>query len=130
MPALPINDDDRALIKPYVILPMILRAFERDTRVFQSLRTPDPYVGWINAAKERLSAELRANRFEAVKRGVRVYDEQRTPAGMTVRYMCRGYHGEMTLSNEEISVEAAELMRKYLTFENEEKGAAPADGLR
>ncbi|AIQ65436.1 hypothetical protein PSTEL_22305 [Paenibacillus stellifer] len=114
---LPITDADRALIKPYIILPMVLRAFERDTRIFLNFRTPDPYVDWIHAARERLSVEVRLTRFEAVRRGIRVYDEERTASGMSVHYLCRGHHGNLFLTNAEIAELAVKLMRKYLSLQ-------------
>lgn len=45
-----ITEEDHALIRPYVILPMVQAAFERDSRVFLTLRTPDPYVDWLTQA--------------------------------------------------------------------------------
>ncbi|AHV98967.1 hypothetical protein [Paenibacillus sabinae] len=112
-----ITEEDRALIKPYVILPLVLHAFERDTRVFLNLRSPDPYVDWIHAARERLCHETRLTRYEALKRGLNIYKNERTGSGIVVKFHYRGSGGEMTLENREIAEIAVSLMRKYLTFE-------------
>ncbi|NGM81181.1 hypothetical protein G5B47_02010 [Paenibacillus sp. 7124] len=114
---LPTTDADRALLKAYVILPLVLSAFERDTRVFLNLRSPRKYIEWIYEARERLSVETRLTRFEAAKCGVKIYEELRTDGGITVRYACRYQYGEITLTNAEIANEAAGFMRNYLTFD-------------
>ncbi|WP_379161402.1 hypothetical protein [Paenibacillus sp. sgz5001063] len=115
-----ITEDDRSLIKPYVILPLVQAAFERDSRVFLTLRTPDPYVDWLNAARERLSNEAKAVRAQAHRRGVKITEQQRVNGTLLVRYQCRGYFGDMALEDAEIAEEAAGFMRRLLAFENAE----------
>ncbi|MEC0167840.1 hypothetical protein [Paenibacillus graminis] len=104
-----------------MILPMVQAAFERDSLVFLSLRTPDPYVDWLYAARERLSLKARMVKYNARQRSITVTKQQRVAGGILVRYQCRGYFGDITLSNAEIAQEAAGLMRKYLTFDYTEQ---------
>lgn len=112
-----ISDKDFALIKHYVILPMVLQAFERDTLIFLNLRSPKPYVDWIYAARERLSRGTRLTRYKASERGIQIYAEEKTAEGIRVRFMCRGVQEECPLTNAVIADEAAKLMHRYLTFD-------------
>ncbi|OME22208.1 hypothetical protein NSS98_21060 [Paenibacillus sp. FSL E2-0274] len=111
-----ITEQDRTLIKPYVILPMVQAAFERDSNVFLNLKTPDPYVDWLAQARERLASEARKIKNEAFRRGIRMTSKQRIDGGLLVRYQCRGFFGDLALPDTEVAEEAAELMRRLLKF--------------
>lgn len=116
MAALPITEEDRALIRPLLVLPMVEAAFVRDSRIFQTLQSPEPYVDWLTQARERLAAEVRAVKAQVYRRGIRIVEQQRVKDGFIARYQCRGHHGDFVLRNEEIAKEAAEMMRTLLTF--------------
>lgn len=111
-----ITAEDRALIKPYVIMSLIKAAFERDSNVFLQLKTPDPYVDWLTQTRAKLSLEARRIKTEAYQRGIRITSNQRIEGGLLARYQCRGYFGDILLPDAEVAEEAAELMRRLLTF--------------
>jgi hypothetical protein len=115
-----ITDEDRALIKPYVILTMVHTAFERDSHVFLSLKTPEPYVDWLTQARERLTLESHKILNETHRRGIKMTKTQRIDGGVLARYQCRGYFGDLTLRDAEVTEEAAKMMQKLLTFNNGE----------
>jgi hypothetical protein len=111
-----ITEKDRALIKPYVILPMIQTAFERDSNVFLHLKTPDPYVDWLTQARERLAGEARKIKNEAYRRGIRIENQHRVDNLFLIRFQCRGNFGDLTLSDAEVAEEATGIMRRVLMF--------------
>jgi len=110
-----ITNEDRRIVKRYIILPMIITAFERDSRYIQEqLKTPGPYVDVIKGASERAHKDLMEVKKYFWLRGIKVYDEQNTRVGRKAKFMCRGYTSFMELRWEYISAEASVMMRKYL----------------
>lgn len=55
---------------------------------------------------------------QAHRRGIRITDKQRINGTLIIRYQCRGQCGGLTIPDAEVAEEAAELMRRLLTFEN------------
>lgn len=110
-----ITDEDRTLVKYYIILPMILTAFERDTSIMNNLlKTPDPYIERVHLAMNSLTLDITTIKRKLRDLGIKVYETIRELNGVYTRFLCRGYHGHMTLRWTFIKPEAAILMRKYL----------------
>lgn len=107
----PITAEDIALLKPYVILPMVQAAFERDSRIFLTFHTPDPYVNWLNTVRKRLSNESKAIHEQAYQQGLQVTKQQHVNGKFLVGYQCRGYFGDIALSDREVANGVVELMR-------------------
>lgn len=106
---------DLQYIKMYLLLPMILTAFERDKKIIeQNLKTPGPYVNYINTAMDRVSADLKEVRRKFRTLGIKVYEETRTEIGLDARYLCRGYTHDYKLLWSYIAAECGVLMEKYL----------------
>lgn len=106
---------DTALVKSYVLLPLILTAFERDAGIISAhIRTPAPYLDMLHAASAAATGDLREIRNEMRKQGIKVYEQQRLRNGIEARFMCRGYHDRMLLLHDIIAAQAAIHMRQYL----------------
>lgn len=113
------DSQDNTLIKSYILLPLILTAFERDASVMSSeLRTPAPYLEVIQSAVHAASADLLEVRAGMRARGLKVYEQQRLEAGVEAKYICRGYHERMLLLDDVISAEATLHMRRYLRLDS------------
>lgn len=115
-----ITHADRILVKKYIILPMILQAFERDARIIAesgNFKTPDVYVDVINKASEKVKEDFRDIKRGFFNKGLKVYDEQRDEDGIGVKFMCRGYRSEMNLRWDFLAAQAMVLMRKYLDLD-------------
>ena len=112
-----ISPDDYALIKPYIMLPMILSAFERDKKIIEesgAIKTPAPYVQTIDDAMQRARADLYEIKREFRKRGIKVMDAVLGEHSIEAKYMCRGYNGVFEMQNEYLSAQASVMMRDYL----------------
>ncbi|WP_149093436.1 hypothetical protein [Paenibacillus terrae] len=112
-----ITAEDHALVRTYLLLPMVLTAFERDKRILSEsagLRTPGPYVETVDCAMDRVTMELKDVRATMRKHGVKVYEETRDSVQIVALYQCRGYHGRFMMLNSYVAAEAGLLMRKYL----------------
>lgn len=116
-----INDEDRALVKQYIIFPLVLTAFERDSAIISSaVKTPEPYVERITLAMDSLTHDITDIKRQFRDRGIKVYEQTRDADGVYAKFQCRGYHGNMTLRWSFINPEAAILMRKYLGVDTSE----------
>ncbi|WP_045245291.1 hypothetical protein [Paenibacillus polymyxa] len=122
-----ITAEDHALVRTYLLLPMVLTAFERDKRILSEsagLRTPGPYVEVVERAMNAVSAELKDIRASMRKRGVKVYEQTRDSVQVVALYQCRGYHGRFMMLNSFVAAEAGLLMRKYLGLDTRKVNAA------
>lgn len=109
------TNEDSAYVKMYILLPMILTAFERDKKVAESsFKTPRPYVSLIDSAIKKVETDLREVRRKFRILGIKVYEEKRTESGIEARYLCRGYHYDFNMLWSFIVAESSVLMEKYL----------------
>lgn len=110
-----LTNEDQSYVKLYIMLPLILSAFERDKKLIeQTFKTPGPYVTLIGNAIKRVEDDHREVRRKFRLQGLKVYEERRTESGIQARYLCRGYHYDMTLLWPLIKAESSVLMEKYL----------------
>ncbi|WP_411552177.1 hypothetical protein [Paenibacillus lautus] len=110
-----ITHDDRLYVKRYILLPLVITAFERDCRYMeQNLKTPEPYVDTIKIAINKAQTELKDIKKHFWLKGLKVYEQYNTKNGIRARFKCRGYESDMELHWEFITAEASIYMRKYL----------------
>ncbi|MNH78559.1 hypothetical protein D3C73_308650 [compost metagenome] len=106
---------DISYVKLYLLLPLILAAFERDKRLIEAhFKTPSPYVVLIDEAIKKVEWEMREVRKKFRELGLKVYEENRTDKGVEAKYLCRGYHHTVSLLPYFVAAEASVLMEKYL----------------
>lgn len=109
------SDEELRAIKKYVILPLVMTAFERDSRaVAAAVKTPGPYIDAIQRSMDALAADLGAIRRKFRKTNVRVHDSVRTADGLKTEYIVRGYTGSIVMNSDVLRVEAEMFMRTYL----------------
>lgn len=110
-----ITNEEASYVKLYLILPLILSAFERDKRIAEKVfKTPKPYVSLMENAIKQVEGELREVKRKFRLHGIKVYEEQRTDLRIEAKYLCRGYHHTMALSWNLIKAESSVLMEKFL----------------
>ncbi len=110
-----ITNEEASYVKLYLILPLILAAFERDKKIAEKVfKTPRPYVSLLENAIKQVEGELREVRRKFRLHGIKVYEEQHTELRIEARYLCRGYHYSITLSWSLIKAESSVLMEKFL----------------
>ncbi|MNW63171.1 hypothetical protein D3C74_413520 [compost metagenome] len=111
----PKTSEDMSYVKMYILLPLILTAFERDKKVAEkSFKTPRPYIVLIDAAINKVEIDLKEVRRKFRMSGIKVYEETRTEIGIDARYLCRGYHHDFSMLLSFIKAESSVLMEKYL----------------
>lgn len=112
-----IQTADTILIKRYILLPLILSAYERDKRIINEsglFKTPDIYSEVLEIGLKSVTEDLRDVRKAFVRRGIKVYEEEKSKDGIRANYLCRGYQNTMFLSWSLIRAECIVMMRKYL----------------
>lgn len=111
-----ITAEVRNFIRPYTILPMVKAAFERDSQIFLSMHTLDPYVAWLTQARERLTQEELMIKAQAHQNGISIIEKQHIDGTLRIRYQCQAGISDLAIPDAEVAEEAAELMRRLLTF--------------
>jgi len=112
-----VQTTDVILVKRYILLPLILSAYERDQRIIKEsglFKTPDIYTEVLEIGLKAVTEELRDIRKAFTKRGIKVYEEEKSKEGIRAEYLCRGYHQHIFLSWSLIKAECVVMMRKYL----------------
>lgn len=110
-----ISSEDRLYVKRYILLQLVIAAYERDCRyINDNLKTPGPYVDTIKLAVNRAWEDMKEIKKHFRAKGLKVYEQTNTQIGIQAKFMCRGYRSEMELRWEFITAEASVLMRKYL----------------
>jgi len=106
---------DMQLVKMYLLLPLVLSAFERDKKIIeQNIKTPGPYINFIDTAMDLVTIDLKEVRRKFRLLGLKVYEETRTELGIDAHYLCRGYHHDYKMLWSFIAAECSVLMEKYM----------------
>lgn len=116
MPPTMATGEELELIKSYILLPMILSAYERDKQIIEdSVRNPEIYTDMISAAMDRATKLLTEIRREFRNRGIKVYEITRDTEGIRADFKCRGYVSNMRMLWSLITAQANERMRVYMS---------------
>jgi hypothetical protein len=115
MTSYPIKQEDRTLIRSFVLCDYVYRVFERDRKVLAStLKTPDPYLAVIDQALSRLNTDLKDYRAKMRNSGIKILEEFFADEMFTAKFLCRGYNDTFQMRSSFLAVEGAELMKRYL----------------
>ncbi len=111
------TEEDLYLIREFILLPLILSAFERDKSAIDKslIKTKKPYIDTIQRAMDRITEELSIIHKEFKKRGIKVFDGQRNEKGILYSYHCRGYKRDIEILWTYAKAEAEIRMLKYLS---------------
>lgn len=117
-----ISKTDEILIKRYLMLPLILSAFERDKKIIlaaENLTMVEIYGIIIDRAINEATQELLSVKRAFVKRGIKVTEEHRYKDGVHADYLCRGYQGNILLEWSVLTPIVVGQMREFLGTVNE-----------
>ncbi|MCZ8516797.1 hypothetical protein O9H85_31420 [Paenibacillus filicis] len=109
------NHEEIRFLKEYVLLPLVLTAFDRDAkRITAAVKTPGPYADTIQRAIDAITFDLAQLRKYFRANGIRVFDTEKTTDGIRTKYVYKRRQSEFILLTNLIRVEAELLMRRYL----------------
>ncbi|SHE11651.1 Uncharacterised protein [Chlamydia abortus] len=88
------TEEELQLIKEYTLLPILLDVLERDVAVLEKarLKMSPVYVRKLKQAQDQISIHLAHIRKALRRRGIKVYELQRTRLGIEAHYLCKGYN--------------------------------------
>lgn len=109
-------DEQQQLLRNYILLPLVIRVFQRDQRVIweSPIKTKGPYIKMMEAVIGRVDDDLRQTRKELRKAGVKIYDERKTEDGVKLKYSFKGYHHEKEYLWRLLKFEVETVMERYL----------------
>lgn len=74
-----ITSDDRLYVKKYILLLLVISAYERDCRHIEAnLKTPGPYVDTIKLAIDRAWGDMKEIKKYFRTKGLKVYEQNNT----------------------------------------------------
>ncbi|MDQ0091685.1 hypothetical protein J2T12_005125 [Paenibacillus anaericanus] len=115
MAAEPIGIADMVLVKKFMVYPNVLNTFERDKQVIQShMDVPEPYIRAIDAAMDRVTQDIKELKRGFRERGIKVYEELDDGYVLTAKYMCRGFHAELPVTQDLMNSDVRIKMEHYL----------------
>lgn len=119
--------EDAALVKDVVLLQILLEALELDIALLGKgqLKLAVVYVATLLQVQQLAVADLTLIRGKLGRSGIRIYEEQRTVAGVAVRYLCRGYHHTFRMLWSLVKPELYQRLAGYIRSLAVEAGSAP-----
>ncbi len=105
------------LVKDFVLLPVLLDVLQRDLQAIQTvrIRLAPLFARMLRETQPLVFRELAAVKQELRVRGIRVYEQRRTPQRLEVKYKCRGYDHRLHLLWGIVRAELLEKMEYYLS---------------
>ncbi len=109
------TSDDFALVKEYMLLPLILEKLERDYSIIENqVPTPDVYKKIFDTAIDLVTIEHIMVKKQLRKRGIKIYEEQRDKIGLSANFVCRAYHETMSLMWNNARYDVIIRIKRYL----------------
>jgi hypothetical protein len=115
------TEQDVHAVKTCLILPVLMDVLERDIGTLNTLKLKMPaiYVRTLRAIQTRVAGELSAAHKGMRGLGIRIYGEERTRAGLTAQYLCRGYHHSILLLWDLVKADIEVRLAAYLNLDLE-----------
>jgi hypothetical protein len=85
------------MVKNCIIFPVILDVLERDIgkMKFADFKIPMVYIGSLKNIQKNITLELTDLNRELRKRGIKILEQETSAAGITAKYLCRGYNHDV-----------------------------------
>jgi len=129
MTATQTTQDEVSLIKSYLLLTRILKAFENDAKKLESdapMQTSTLYTEMIRQASRCAATLLSGIRSEFKKSQIRVCEVTHSEQGVDADYLCRGLHGTLHIDDQPFHQEMNLRMRAYMgLFTTDDRSAEP-----
>ncbi|MFS0841270.1 hypothetical protein [Paenibacillus sp. 1P03SA] len=103
------------VIKEFLLIPMVLSVFERDTKIINSsVRSPGAYVDAIKRAMDLATKEITTIKQFFRLKGIKIIQQEKRETGVHASYLCRGYRNDLSLLWSFIEAEVDIRKRRYL----------------
>lgn len=112
-----LSEEERSLVKSYLLLIYIQKKFDRDARALEesdALSNSGMYMEVIKGGADRTNLLLSEVRRDLRKQHLRLYEVNQSQSNVEAQILCKGHHGTFQISATDFRREAAERMRAYL----------------
>lgn len=114
------SEKELAMVKTFVLLPIILDVLQRDMDRMQretQLKMIKVYVRLLKQIQDQALRELQDLRRAFRQRGIKVYRQRRTAYGLEADYLCRGYHYHLALLWGQVKAELEVRLSEYMRIQ-------------
>lgn len=111
-----VTDEESQMVKDYILLPVLLDVLERDIKTAESVefKMGSIYVQHLRNIQDKVTHDITELRKTFRQSGIRVYEQKRTSKNLETKYLCRGYHYEITLLWTMVKADLEIRLAKYL----------------
>lgn len=94
--SLDMTEEEFVLVRSAIMLPLVLGALEHDNKKLKDadLKVPMVYVANNRQLQEYILKDIAQVKKELRNRGIKIFDQGKTPTGYQAKYICRGYRHE------------------------------------
>lgn len=110
------SETEETLVRNYVLFPLVLTVLERDKKVLgeSSLKTKEPYLTLLEEAIKKVELDIVHNKKSLRIHGVKVFEQNRTDLGISIKFLYKGYHHVFNPSWDVLRTEVKKTMLYYL----------------
>jgi len=111
------TEEEHELIKMHMIMPFLLDIFQDNINKTKDsqLRFGELFVLHMESLMNKVSQEHAVIRKELLKKGIKVFEQERSNGELRAEYVCRGYKGRKVILMARVK---AELQRKIADYLN------------
>ncbi|MVP00337.1 hypothetical protein [Paenibacillus lutrae] len=108
--------EELVLIRTLTILPMILTITENSLRKIDVTENTlnKLYKMVTNQLINRIIADIQSTKKELREAGIKVYEDETADNNLRVKFICRGYHDDVTFTRDVIKSEIVVKLQKYI----------------
>jgi hypothetical protein len=113
------NEEQCQLIKNYIVLPFVLRVFQRDLNVIgqSPLKTKVPYLEMLNQILERIVQDIAITKRGLRSAGIYIYSQNQNESSVDYEFKFKGYHHCGSFVWDVMRIEVQQYMKGYLCKE-------------
>lgn len=115
------TEEEHELIKMHLIMPFMLDVFQDNIQKMKDsqLRFGELFVLQLEDLMNRVSQEHAVIRQELRKRGIKVFNQERSNGELRAEFMCRGYKGRKVILMARVKAELQMKIADYLNVDVE-----------
>lgn len=114
-----LNDEQSELLKHYIIVPFVLRVFQRDLKIIMQspLKTKEPYLETINLIIDRIMNDIAKIKKRLRSAKISIYHQEQDGYSVHYKFKYAGYDHHESMTWYVLRYEMQKFMKQYLLNE-------------
>lgn len=111
-----VSEDELRLVKDYVLLLILLNVLDKDIETLKTikLKMTNIYItNWLSV-HQKVCSDIVELKREFRNRGIKIYEQKRTKESIVAKYLCRGYHHDLSMLWGLVKAEVEKKLSVYL----------------